>query len=542
MKRLGFSIILLLLIMGCTSKDKYTMMRAGLDSINMLNRTYQPFTIADVEPYVHFFDTHGTPNDRMLAHYLLGRAYYDHGEAPMALKCYQQAIEHSDTTRDDCDYAQLSRVYAQMGNVFYAQSLYQEHLNHYQHAQRYAWMAKDTLAALSCYEQEAVAYKRLQKTDSALYAYEDISKYYIQMNRPTDAAITLGGTLKIFIESGSYEHAKRNMSIYESASGLFDQQGNIKNGKEIYYYLKGLLYLQEHRLDSAEYWFRKELHDGKDFNNQHAGAKGLAGLYQILHKPDSVAKYYQYAYEMNDSIYTKRTAKEIERIKAMYDYSESQRISMEKEREAENYKKMLVLVLIVVVVSIYLIYKYVSSQRRKNKEKMVAANIQYANLLSEYQQTRQDLDTLQSGYEQFKAEKQKAIEKLQEQLAVYQSDSASPEMWDIEQALLKSRLVSNLHQLAGRAEMASTAEWRDLRRIVSEQIPAFYQRITDAHANLTGQEILVCILCKLRFIPSEMVVLLNLSSQRITNLRSSINQKLFNVKGAHTLESHLSNL
>lgn len=49
MKRLGYYITWLLVIIGCTTKGKYTMMRSGLDSINMLNRTYQPFTIADVE-------------------------------------------------------------------------------------------------------------------------------------------------------------------------------------------------------------------------------------------------------------------------------------------------------------------------------------------------------------------------------------------------------------------------------------------------------------------------------------------------------------
>lgn len=53
MKRLGYYITLLLVIMGCTTKGKYTMMRSGLDSINMLNRTCQPFTIADVEPYTN---------------------------------------------------------------------------------------------------------------------------------------------------------------------------------------------------------------------------------------------------------------------------------------------------------------------------------------------------------------------------------------------------------------------------------------------------------------------------------------------------------
>ena len=85
MKHLLTICVLLLALTCCTTEADRNRMRAGLDSINVRNRNGQPFTTADVQPYVDFFDEHGTPNDRLLAHYLLGLAYYDHGEAPMAL-------------------------------------------------------------------------------------------------------------------------------------------------------------------------------------------------------------------------------------------------------------------------------------------------------------------------------------------------------------------------------------------------------------------------------------------------------------------------
>ena len=139
MKRLIRYIIVLLVLSSCIGDGKYTAMRKGLDSINMLNRNGQPFTIADVEPYVRFFDNHGTPNDQLLAHYLLGRAYYEHGEAPMAMKCYQEATELADTTNTDCDYAQLCRVYAQMADIFYRQGLYRQQLIYETIAEKFAW-------------------------------------------------------------------------------------------------------------------------------------------------------------------------------------------------------------------------------------------------------------------------------------------------------------------------------------------------------------------------------------------------------------------
>ena len=44
---------------------------------------------------------------------------------------------------------------------------------------------------------------------------------------------------------------------------------------------------------------------------------------------------------------------------------------------------------------------------------------------------------------------------------------------------------------------------------------------------------------RFQFIPSEIAVLTDHSSQRITNLKSTINKKLFGKQGAKTLEMHL---
>ena len=130
MKQLvGFIFLWILLLIGCTTERQRTAMRQGLDSLNQRNRTDQPFTTKDVEPYVRFFDDHGTANDRLLAHYLLGRAYYEAGEAPTALECYHDAIDCADTTSKDCDFAQLSRVYGQMAKIHCDQGLYRQQLN-----------------------------------------------------------------------------------------------------------------------------------------------------------------------------------------------------------------------------------------------------------------------------------------------------------------------------------------------------------------------------------------------------------------------------
>ena len=135
MKRLaGFFFGLLLVLAGCTMAGERALMRAGLDSINIRNRNDQPFTAQDVEPYVRFFDDHGTPNDQLLAHYLLG------------LFRHQLVLEKQSV--------------------------------------KYAWLANDTLAALMNYEQESFAYSSLGMPDSAIFVIEDVASKYRQYLTP----------------------------------------------------------------------------------------------------------------------------------------------------------------------------------------------------------------------------------------------------------------------------------------------------------------------------------------------------------------------
>lgn len=55
-----------------------------------------------------YFDRKGTPNQRMLAHYVLGCAYRDMGDSPSALRCFNEAVAVVDTGDANCDIHQLA--------------------------------------------------------------------------------------------------------------------------------------------------------------------------------------------------------------------------------------------------------------------------------------------------------------------------------------------------------------------------------------------------------------------------------------------------
>ena len=67
---------------------------------------------------VDYYTAHGTPNERMLTHYIKGCAYRDMGDQPAALRCYNDAVAAADTSMADCDYEQLSIIYGQIARIF----------------------------------------------------------------------------------------------------------------------------------------------------------------------------------------------------------------------------------------------------------------------------------------------------------------------------------------------------------------------------------------------------------------------------------------
>ena len=524
MKHLLTIFVLLLALTCCTTEADRNRMWAGLDSINGRNHNGQPFAVSDVQPYVEFFDEHGTPNDRLLAHYLLGRAYYDHGEAPMALQCYQDAADCVDTTAADCDYAQLARVYGQMANVFYYQGLYQEQLQKTIISVKYAWKGRDTLLALNNYEQSIHAYRMLGQFDSVIYVCQQVSTLYRKYGYKSSAARALVSGMRTLISNKEFNKVKNYIDIYDNESGCFDSDGNIESGREIYYNIKGIYYLGIGYFDSARYFFQKEISKGKDFNNQNAAAKGLALLYQKQHLSDSSAKYALYAYTMLDSLYAQRSTKEVERIQAMYDYTRHQKIAQqEKERAtAEKSKRQFTIALLVLIVIVASRIIYTLYEEKKKKQ------AQYLQNLEELEQTQTEVLQLRAHaeeYEELIAKKESLLEeqslKLQEQQKKSLQDHAAKDKH------IKESAIYQILQKKQFGQKLTVQELRDCRKLVLEFLPEFNNLLTSKQYKISVKDFNVCILFRLGFKSKEVSNMLDITQGRVSQICSKLLRDVF---------------
>ncbi len=521
-------------------------MQYRLHRLNAYNKLDTVFhTTDEASQLVTYFDDHGTSNEQMLAYYLLGRAFFDLHEAPQALHYFQIASECADTTAADCNYKQLCRVYGQVSDIFYQQNLMNESLGNENKSIEYAWLGKDTLSAIRANINKVSIYYELSQIDLAIKLCEKTSFMAQEFGYPQIASSTLGLLIRYLIEKGELEKAKSYMKKYESGSGYFDSNNNIEEGREVYYYSKGMYFLATNNNDSAEYYFRKELRDGKDFNNQNAGSRGLALLFQKTHKPDSAAKYALYSYAMNDSAYAQMATQEVEKAKAMYDYTKNQEIAQQErdkrektEKEKETIRNISIALLFLVFLSAYIIRREKKKRQLEHAkyEKSIANLAKAQTELNRLRSQKEDFAAITSDLEQMRAhvyelnimieEKEKEVEELQTEIEAYK-EKAKVQDVSAEDILKSSSLFENIKKKADRGTTLSEDEWQELNKLVIETLPNFYNFISSKKHNLNNNEFKICILRRLDFTPKTIAYMLNLSPSSITKIRNNMSKKLF---------------
>lgn len=514
--------------------NEHFRMQYKLHRLNAYNKLDTIFrSTKEAQELVDYFDDYGTSNEKMLAYYLLGRTYYDTHEAPMALNCFQVATEKADTTDENCDYYQLSRIYGQMSRLFYQQGLMRQSIICDSISIKCAYEGRDTLTALLSMANQILAYKQLGNKDIALALCDKTFKLFSKHGFKEQSAIVLFPSINDLIERGDFKKAAENLSKYESESGFFDSHLEIEKGREIYYYTKGNYYLSYGCLDSAEFYFRKELSKGKDFNNQNAASRGLALLFQQKHMGDSAAKYALYSYEMNDSVYAQMATKEVEQMQGMYDYSRNQEMAMrEKERADKEHRKAYTIlnVLCVLILAAAYIARVVYKRRKKEK-------LEYAQKLSDLAKAQIDIVRLRSiadqttELKQLIAEKETIIAQMECDIDLYK-EKLGAQKKSAESLLEESEIYQNLLKKAGKAATLTSDDWHQINMVAIDILPNFYKFISSKKMDLNDKEFETCILIRMHFSPKDVANMLGVSQPYITKIRNNMMPKLFGTAGS----------
>ena len=457
------------LMMGC--KGNGVQMRQQLEELEQQNNSGEKLLDDSLaESLVSYFNRHGDANEKMRAKYILGCTYSHLNELPRALMTYYEAADCADTTQANCNYKVLSLIHGQCASIYHTQVQPRSELKELRLSEYYAWKDKDTLQAIKRYSQQSGAYDFLKMPDSVLFVKERAASLFREMGKNDRAARTLGGsTITSLLKKGEISKALEYSRIYEQESGLFDSTMNIAKGFEIYYYIKGECYLATHQSDSAEYWFRKELRDGKDIRNQIAGCKGLQEVFEQKRNADSIAKYATLAYELNDSAYSLSEMENIQKFQASYNYNHQRFLTEQKVSEA---KIAWLTAIIVALVSGILLWRFFSRYRL------------FKNAALDYR-------------------------------------------------LKNAKITRKLRTMAksNPPQYPTLDDWKQLRSLVEHEIPSFHDIMNPADSPLTEMEYDICLLSRVHILPNEMAKLKKCVPSYVSNIRKSLLKKVFGKEG-----------
>lgn len=513
---------------------KSTQMRYQLVYAKGMNKGYVDFTTDSLmKEIVDYYDNHGTCQQQMLAHYLLGCVYRDLGDSPASLSCYNDAVEKVDTMSSDCDYKLLTRVYEQQGALFLSQSMPQNALSAYQKAEKYAWIAKDTLSAVLSYEHLGNIYEYMGNMNKVIEVYENASRCYRQYGYPVQAARALGGAIQALILTKQYAKAKKYMDVFEAESGYFQKDSCYSYiNYSHYYYLKGLYCLESHS-DSAKYWFTKCQEFAKTNNNKSFSAYAWY-LYYIKHQQmDSVAKYSEQAFAYNDSANLDMERDLMQKMQAIYDYNRWKNVAHNEEIKATR-ANLTLLVSILVSVSViiigiltFLVY------RKKRKLELQEKEEQENQIRQQIYYTKQELELLRTVNDRKIAdvikEKEQTINKLKEDLKDIRDKYSNSSLSDVDILLKESSIYKRIKYLELHPkETMRENDWIELEETIEQLIPSFIPLLKN---RLNVMAYRICLLVKLEISTSSIAILLGLSSSAISKYRKVMLEKLCDRSG-----------
>ena len=520
-------IFIALLLAACTAnRQRYERV---LQRAHEQNQAYDSITNIDsLRLAAEYFDRHGSANEGMRAHYLLGCAYRDMGDAPRALEAYHDAADRADTTSNDCDYGLLCRVHSQTAYIFDMERMPVESIDEDRKAMQYAWKAGDTLSAITLLGQIASGYYVLNMPDSTLLLSEEASRLSEKFGYEKSAGTELGPAIYIYLKRDSFNKAKEYIDRYEYHSDLTGQEPYEYKNFYLLYHYKGLYFLGTGQRDSAEYFFRKQIAKGVTPLNRELGSRGLYLLFRERGNIDSVSKYADLSYSLKDSMTNNSVYADLQRIRAFYDYSRYQQKALQKTAES-HHRLLMIFVISLIGIAIACVLGYlIRLQRKKSQTEKRHLKARYDLLLKMQEQAKEDLQAMmEKDYATMKAKKEQEIDEREKTISKLRAiiNIEPPANTALRETDIYKRLVYLTKHTKAKA---STMDWEELQMAFDSHLPSFYSTL-HARGHLTMRDYYICMLIRLRFTSSEIAVLLDISKPDVSKRRRKLLHDLYGI-------------
>ena len=411
------------------------------------------------------------------AYYYAGRVYRDLGDAPQALAYFQRSLEAED---DEVNPA----LYAQIGEVFFEQSLYPQALEMYQEAYRRDSIAVDTIGAILDLRDIAFTYRVQHQPERALTYLHQAERLAAQSGDEASISLINAQLAALYNRMGRSEEA---LPLIEEALPQAKRQDRFAL-LDIY----GNILLRQGDLEKAEACFEETI-AANDLQVQLDAYNGLTQIAAQKHRKEDYLSYFNQYRLLTDSLRRMTATESVSRMNALYNYQIQERDNAALKLQNQQKQTFIIILLCVFVLLFVCLFAYFRYRRLQMKQRL--EHVQ--RLLKEYleKEVRKERQT------------------------------------QIEQAVQDSEVMHRLLDHVEKGRPLTDADIVDIEALLNEVIPDFLPLLGEL-GDMSSLEYQVSLLLKVNLTPIQISSLILRDKSTISAIRRRLYKKITGQEGS----------
>lgn len=513
---------------------KATQMLHRLLCIKAADKAYIPHTTDSlILPVVQYYEQGGDPNYLGEAYYYAGRVYRDLNDAPLALAYFQKGL---DATQQNKSQWVSSVLYAQMGEIYYYQSLYPEALAMYGEAHRLDALSNDTLGIILDLRDLSFTHRTMQQPDSALHYLHQAELLAQQYGDEEMQGLIASQLAGLYNQMGNQEEAHRFIDQAMQQVGETDKYST--------YDVYANILMNENRYDEAKTYYLEMMQADAAPVRQDA-YNGLATIAAHKHQSDDYLYYYELYKACSDSIHRADATESVSRMNAMYNYQLREKENVRLQKQLERHQQLLQRIAFVVSVILLLLIIYYQYSRRKrmrhrhNKERLQELQAEkYRQSEAFIQANKEEIIHLQQQLEEANQENHELVERLERQKEQLENANLVAEIKrgekkQADSVIKDSPIMKRLQQMVSQGNHVREKEVKEIEKLLDAVYPDFRQHLSQL-GNMNPLEYQVCLLLKMELPPSSIATLVLRDKSTVSLIRRRLLKKVTGRDGAPT--------
>ena len=477
-------------------------------------------------PVLHYYEKGGDPALLSMAYYYAGRVYRDLNDAPQALDYFQKGLQ----AQVDGDHSMGAVLYAQMGEIFFNQSLYDEAQHMYQEAYRLDSLAADTLGVILDLRDIAFTHRMQSQYDEALPLLQQAERLAQAIDDEEMVGLVASQLAGLYNRKGQYEQALEQITLALQHVGAVDLQST--------YDVYANILLNTGKLAEAEGYF-EQLVQADDQNIRLDAYDGLATIAASRKQVEDYSHYFRQYKAVNDSIQRVAATTSVSRMNALYNYQLRERENAELREKNQRDRLLFISLASALLIIAVASWAYYHHRRLQMHHRLVQLQRlqaeQYRQSEDYIEANRREIAQLQTQLGEANSQNEALIRRLEMQKEQLERSNRLAEMKiaqreQTKKAINESLVMARLQEYVAKGKHIVTQDITDIENLLHDVCPDFLTALEQL-GNLNELEYQVCLLLKMGISPVSISQLVLREKTTISAVRRRLYKKITGQNG-----------